>query len=151
MAAFPSFPWLALRDRAARGRPWCRTALARDVSLEEAITAVARQLWNCGSADLALVFVSNSYASDLPRVLPLLRQKLRASHWIGCLGGGVAGTLADGTARELELGSLVSNASACSLLEVVVVYSQHGSTRWPEGATSSWKASVPGGRPRDSS
>ncbi|MFM7086622.1 MAG: FIST N-terminal domain-containing protein [Cyanobium sp.] len=102
MAALPTFPWLALRDRPARGRPWCRTALAREVSLEEAVASVARQLGGCGPADLALVFVSNSYASDLPRVLPLLRQKLRSSHWLGCLGGGVAGTLSDGTVRELE-------------------------------------------------
>ena len=102
MAALPSFPWLAHRERPAAGRAWCRTALAREVSLEQAIQTVARQLSGCGPADLALVFVSNSFASDLQRLLPLLRQKLRAEHWLGCLGGGVAGTEADGTPRELE-------------------------------------------------
>jgi small ligand-binding sensory domain FIST len=76
--------------------------LARDISLEEAAQSVARQLAGCGPADLALVFASTSYASDLPRLLPLLRQKLKAAHWLGCLGGGVAGTEPDGTPREIE-------------------------------------------------
>ncbi|MFM7313105.1 MAG: FIST N-terminal domain-containing protein [Cyanobium sp.] len=102
MAALPSFPWLARRDRPGPGRAWCRTALAREVSLEEAVLNVARQLAGCGPADLALVFASASFASDLQRLLPLLRQKLRAAHWIGSLGGGVAGTDADGTPHELE-------------------------------------------------
>jgi small ligand-binding sensory domain FIST len=82
--------------------PWCRTALARDASLQGAVDGVARQLAGAGEADLALVFASASFASDLPRLLPLLRQKLQARHWLGCLGGGVVGTEADGTARELE-------------------------------------------------
>ena len=70
MVAFPSIPWLRRRDPA----PWCRTALAQDPSLQGAVDAVAQQLSGCGPADLALVFVSTSYASDLPRLLPLLRQ-----------------------------------------------------------------------------
>jgi small ligand-binding sensory domain FIST len=102
MAAFPSLPWLAGRDRPSAGRSWCRTALAREISLEEAVNSVARQLQGCGRADLALVFASTSYASDLPRLLPLLQRKLQARHWLGCLGGGVAGCDADGTPRELE-------------------------------------------------
>lgn len=102
MAAFPSFPWLARRDRPAAAQAWCRTALAREISLEEAVQSVARQLAGCGPADLALVFASASFASDLQRLLPLLRQKLRAEHWLGCLGGGVAGTEADGVPHELE-------------------------------------------------
>ena len=55
-----------------------------------------------GEADLALVFCSTAYASDLPRLLPLLRQSLKARHWIGCVGGGVVGTDADGSPHELE-------------------------------------------------
>jgi hypothetical protein len=102
MAALPSIPWLARRERPPAGRAWCRTALAREVSLEEAIASVARQLAGCGPADLALVFASSSFASDLQRLLPLLRQKLRAEHWLGCLGGGVAGTGPDGVPHELE-------------------------------------------------
>ena len=98
MAGLPSFPWMAPRQPV----PWCRTALARDASLQGAVDGVARQLAGAGEADLALVFASASFASDLPRLLPLLRQKLQARHWLGCLGGGVVGTEADGTARELE-------------------------------------------------
>jgi len=82
--------------------PWCRTALARDASLQGAVDGVVRQLAGAAEADLALVFASASFASDLPRLLPLLRQKIQARHWLGCLGGGVVGTEADGRARELE-------------------------------------------------
>jgi small ligand-binding sensory domain FIST len=89
MAAFPSFPWLARRESVA----WCRTGLARDPSLQAAVDELARQLAGAGPADLALVFASASYASDLPRLLPLLRQKLQARHWIGCLGGILGGVL----------------------------------------------------------
>jgi small ligand-binding sensory domain FIST len=88
--------------------PWCRTALARDASLQGAVDGVVRQLAGAAEADLALVFASASFASDLPRLLPLLRQKLQARHWLGCLGGGVVGTEADGTARELEEESSLS-------------------------------------------
>lgn len=98
MAGFPSFPWLATRQPEA----WCRTALARDVSLQGAVEAVTRQLAGARQADLALVFASTSYASDLPRLLPLLRQKLQAGIWLGCAGGGVVGTEPSGAPRELE-------------------------------------------------
>ena len=104
MAGLPSFPWMAHREPV----PWCRTALARDASLQGAVDGVARQLAGAAEADLALVFASASFASDLPRLLPLLRQKLQARHWLGCLGGGVVGTEADGTARELEEESSLS-------------------------------------------
>jgi small ligand-binding sensory domain FIST len=102
MAALPSFPWLPGRLRSNAAKAWCRTALARDVSLEDSVSTVARQLAPAGEADLALVFASSSYASDLQRLLPLLRQKLKARHWLGCIGGGVVGTDATGVAHELE-------------------------------------------------
>jgi small ligand-binding sensory domain FIST len=86
------------------------------VSLEGAAAEVSRELrsgagaggWAGGGggggseADLALVFCSTAYASDLPRLLPLLRQSLKARHWIGCVGGGVVGTGADGSPHEIE-------------------------------------------------
>jgi small ligand-binding sensory domain FIST len=98
MAGLPSFPWSARREPAA----WCRTALAQNASLQAAVDTVCQQLGGAGAADLALVFVSVSFASDLPRLLPLLQQKLQASHWIGCLGGGVVGTDVQGVPHELE-------------------------------------------------
>ena len=82
MAAFPSFPWLARRESGA----WCRTGLARDPSLQAAVDELARQLAGAGPADLALVFASASYASDLPRLLPLLRS--------GTTGAALDGVLA---------------------------------------------------------
>ena len=98
MGSLPSFPWLQRRPDA----PWCRTALGRDPSLQEAVNQVFEQLRGAAEADLALVFASASYASDLPRLLPLLQQKLRASHWLGCVGGGVVGTDPAGVPHEIE-------------------------------------------------
>jgi small ligand-binding sensory domain FIST len=87
-----------------QGGAWCRTALASDPSLQSAVEGITAQLRGGESADLALVFCSASYASDLPRLLPLLRQGLRAQHWLGCLGGGVVGAGGDGVPHELEKG-----------------------------------------------
>ncbi len=98
MGSLPSFPWLQRRPDA----PWCRTALGRDPSLQEAVNQVFEQLRGAGEADLALVFASASYASDLPRLLPLLQQKLSAAHWLGCVGGGVVGTDPAGAPHEIE-------------------------------------------------
>lgn len=105
MPAPPLFSWLRRGDEQAS----CRTALSRQPSLEDAVGEVVQQL--CareyrsaarGEADLALVFGSTSYASDLPRLLPLLRSRLRARHWLGAAGGGVVGTGVSGTAHEVE-------------------------------------------------
>lgn len=99
----PSFPWLSSRSRGA----WCRSALARDVSLQGAVDGVSQQLAGTGRANLALVFAYSGFASDLPRLLPLLSQKLQADHWIGCCGGGVVGT-GKQEAHELEGESALS-------------------------------------------
>jgi small ligand-binding sensory domain FIST len=98
MSAFSLLERLGRRPTEA----WCRTALARGTGLQEVVEAIVRQLGRCGPADLALVFASASFASDLPRLLPLLQQRLRAEHWLGCLGGGVVGTGSDGIPHELE-------------------------------------------------
>jgi small ligand-binding sensory domain FIST len=98
MSAFSLLERLGRRPTEA----WCRTALARGTGLQEVVEGIVRQLGRCGPADLALVFASASFASDLPRLLPLLQQRLRAEHWLGCLGGGVVGTGSDGIPHELE-------------------------------------------------
>ena len=98
MGSLPTLPWLQRRPAA----PWHRTALGRDASLQEAVNQVFEQLRGAPEADLALVFASASYASDLPRLLPLLQQKLHAGHWLGCVGGGVVGTDPAGTPHEIE-------------------------------------------------
>jgi len=81
-----------------------RTALSSQPSLEQAIDEVAGSLKGMGQADLALVFCSSSFASDLPRLLPLLQQKLQADHWLGACGGGVVGTNPGNQPLELEQG-----------------------------------------------
>lgn len=53
-------------------------------------------------ADLALVFCSTAYATDLQRLMPLLRQAIPSQHWIGCAGGGVVGTDRANQPHELE-------------------------------------------------
>ena len=102
MAAVPLPRWLQRRLPTGQSRAWCRTALATQASLQEAVDDIGRQLRGCRPAELALVFVSASFASDLPRLLPLLQLQVRASHWLGCLGGGVVGTGRDQVAHELE-------------------------------------------------
>ena len=85
-------------------QPRCRTALSGEPALEAAVTDLAQQLQAGGGrpADLALVFCSTAYATDLQRLLPLLRQAIPSQRWIGCAGGGVVGTAADGEPHELE-------------------------------------------------
>mgnify|MGYP002144517826 CR=1 FL=1 len=101
------FPLPSLLRRFRRRRdpsPRCRSGLSQHVSLEGAVAELAVQLGAAAAdqpADLALVFCSTAYASDLQRLLPLLRRQIPARHWIGCAGGGVVGTAA-GQPRELE-------------------------------------------------
>ena len=83
----------------------CFTALTRLPSLEAAVADLAQQLRQAGQrqpADLALVFCSTAYATDLQRLMPLLLQAIASEHWLGCVGGGVVGTDAEGAPHELE-------------------------------------------------
>ena len=98
MGMFSPLDWI----RAATSTASCRLALSTRPSMEEAVREVVSQLGRRGEADLALVFASTAYASDLPRLLPLLRRELSSRHWLGAAGGGVVGTRADGTAAEIE-------------------------------------------------
>ena len=76
-------------------------ALSRQTSLDSAVKEVSQEL-GAAAADLALVFVSSHFASDLPRLLPQLQERLKAEHWLGCIAGGVVGTGQNGKAHELE-------------------------------------------------
>ena len=92
-----------LQQGQSRSGEW-RSALASDASLEEAIQDLDQQasLRGFGMADLAVVFVSTSFASELSRVLPLLQRRFQATHWLGCCGGGVIGVDRNGESCELE-------------------------------------------------
>lgn len=85
------------------GMKWVN-ALSTRPSLEAAIDEVTQRAQASlgASADLALVFISTTFTSEYPRVLPLLQERLSVSHLIGCGGVGVIGQTAAGEFHEIE-------------------------------------------------
>lgn len=79
-------------------------ALSNQVSLEAAVKDVVERTTAQlqGSADLALVFISSAFSSELARVMPLLKEHLSVPALIGCSGGGIVGDLATDDTREIE-------------------------------------------------
>ncbi len=84
-------------------------ALSTRVSLEAAVREVVERATATLTipADLAIVFISSAFASEFPRLMPLLKEALGAHYddlpaIIGCGGGGVVGTHEDGRTDELE-------------------------------------------------
>jgi len=76
------------------------TSVSTKISLEAAVQDLAQQvLTGLGdrSLDLGFLFVSRAFASDYPRLLPLLAEKLPIQKLIGCSGGGIVGN-----GREFE-------------------------------------------------
>ncbi|OIP73524.1 MAG: hypothetical protein AUK48_09825 [Oscillatoriales cyanobacterium CG2_30_44_21] len=70
------------------------TSLSTKISLEAAVQDLAQQvlaLLGDRSLDLGFLFVSTAFASDYPRLLPLLAEKLPIKKLIGCSGGGIVG------------------------------------------------------------
>jgi small ligand-binding sensory domain FIST len=86
------------------------SAVSTQVSLEMAIRDIAQQVQKqVPTPDLGFLFVSGSFASEYPRVLPLLKEYLPIPHLIGCSGGGIIGggrELEDKPAISLLAGSL---------------------------------------------
>ncbi len=86
------------------------SAVSTQVSLEMALRDIAQQVQGqIPTPDLGFLFVSGSFASEYPRVLPLLKEYLPIKHLIGCSGGGIIGggwELEDKTAISLLAGSL---------------------------------------------
>jgi small ligand-binding sensory domain FIST len=82
---------------------WVSTLSTRP-SLESAVDEAVTQATSAlqGSVDLALVFISSAFASELPRLMPLLKERLPETVMVGCTGGGIVGLLTDGTVREVE-------------------------------------------------
>ncbi len=83
-------------------KAFCGTAMSQRFSLDEAVHEVTESLVGLKHADLGLVFVSTDFASDIPRLLPLLKKRVGARHWIGCVGGGVIGTSSTGRSLEIQ-------------------------------------------------
>lgn len=67
------------------------SALSTKASLEAAVREVVAQAQQQLSAppDLGLVFISAAFASEYPRLLPLLHEWLTVPVLVGCSGGGV--------------------------------------------------------------
>lgn len=64
------------------------SALSTQPSLEAAldeVIATAMQSLDA-PADLAILFISTTFASEFPRLQPLLADKLPVQHFIGCGG-----------------------------------------------------------------
>lgn len=73
-------------------------------SLEGAVKEVVEQLKGqlTTTPDLGLVFISSSFTSEFARLLPLLQSLLPIPALVGCSGGGIVGTDAQGQPQELE-------------------------------------------------
>ncbi|WP_278002772.1 FIST N-terminal domain-containing protein [Nodosilinea sp. LEGE 06152] len=73
-------------------------------SLEGAVKEVVEQLKGrlTTAPDLGLVFISSSFTSEFARLLPLLQSLLPIPALVGCSGGGIVGTSAQGQPQELE-------------------------------------------------
>ena len=80
-------------------------ALSTRPSLEAAVADVVERASSSlqAPADLGLVFISSAFASEYPRLLPLLQERLpETTVLIGCSGGGIIGMTQRGQMQELE-------------------------------------------------
>jgi small ligand-binding sensory domain FIST len=79
-------------------------ALSSKASLEAALhDAIDRARANlAGEPTLGFLFISSAFTSEYSRVMPLITEKLTNVPLIGCSGGGIIGTTADGKVREAE-------------------------------------------------
>ncbi|MEO0377271.1 MAG: FIST N-terminal domain-containing protein [Cyanobacteria bacterium P01_A01_bin.17] len=80
------------------------SALSMRPSLEAALDDVIEQAQKSLEiqADLALLFISTSFTSEYPRLLPLLQERLSVPHIIGCGGDGIIGQASPGLTSEIE-------------------------------------------------
>jgi small ligand-binding sensory domain FIST len=80
------------------------SALSTRPSLEAAVEEVVStaQAALRQPADLAFVFISNAFASEFPRLIPLMQERLGSVPIIGCGGGGVIGQNRQNIPQEIE-------------------------------------------------
>ncbi|NJR67513.1 MAG: hypothetical protein HC771_01730, partial [Synechococcales cyanobacterium CRU_2_2] len=78
------------------------SALSTRPSLEAAVDEViaATQAALGATPHLGFVFISSTFASEYPRLLPLLNERLQLPALIGCGGGGVIGNQVMATRRD---------------------------------------------------
>ncbi|AIE75726.1 hypothetical protein D082_31980 [Synechocystis sp. PCC 6714] len=95
-------------------------------ALDEAIAKVQGQ--GRGDWDLAIIFLSSSFASDAARLMPLVQEKLSVRNLIGCLGGGIIGMEQPGKVQEIE-GEVALSLTLAQLPEVTITpFYVHGET-----------------------
>ena len=93
-------------------------ALSTRASLEAAVAEVVDGVKPLSSeANLGIVFISSAYASEYPRLVPLLLEQLSLPILIGCGGGGIIGTTAQNQVLEVE-GTPALSLSVASLPNV---------------------------------
>ncbi len=79
-------------------------AISTCLSLEAAISDVTERIKEqlTASPDLGFLFISSAYASEYPRLVPLIQEKLPISVLIGSGGGGIVGIDEENQAQEIE-------------------------------------------------
>ena len=97
-------------------------ALSTNPSLEKAIAEVVDQVKAelTTSAQLGIIFISSAFASDYPRLMPLLLDQLPLPCVIGCGGGGIVGMSNDQQPMEIE-GNPALSLTVMSLPNVQVI------------------------------
>lgn len=97
------------------------SAISTRPSLEAAIQQVVQQTQDTLSApaNLGLVFISSSFASEYSRLMPLLQEYLSLPHLIGCSGGGIVGMSPEEQVHEVE-GKPAINLCLAHLPEVKI-------------------------------
>jgi small ligand-binding sensory domain FIST len=80
------------------------SAISTRPSLEAAVKEVVdKAKTSLGQApDLALVFIADAYASEYPRLMPLLQERLGNTPILGCGGSGIIGQSISGRPQEIE-------------------------------------------------
>jgi small ligand-binding sensory domain FIST len=86
------------------------SAMSTRASLEGAVREVVEQLQGKFDQvpDLGLLFISSSFTSEFPRLLPLLQEMWPIPNLVGCSGGGVVGMTSERIPKEVENGPALS-------------------------------------------
>ncbi|MEL4894511.1 FIST signal transduction protein [Crocosphaera sp. Alani8] len=90
-------------------------ALSTKPSLEAAVTEVTETIENGlpSPGDIGIFFISSAYASDYPRLIPLILEKLPLSILIGCSGAGIIGENRKKEVSEIENNPALSLMVGC--------------------------------------
>ncbi|MGK7957859.1 MAG: FIST N-terminal domain-containing protein [Crocosphaera sp.] len=90
-------------------------ALSTQPSLEAAVTEVTQTIEQrlSSPADVGIFFISSAYASDYPRLIPLILEKLPLPILVGCGGAGIIGEQEEKNPSEIENNPALSLMVGC--------------------------------------